>query len=155
MTYPSLVVANEFIRLGVDSGRPVDPMKLQKLVYVAHGWSLALKNQPLIRDTIEAWPYGPVVPNLYSTFKAYKAGSITAPIPLTSRAPILSDEDREFIGKIWQAYGGRTAIELSVFTHEPGFAWDLARKASEGSPEISDALIRDEFLRRKRDGARH
>jgi uncharacterized phage-associated protein len=42
-------VANYFLELGRRDWVAVDPLKLQKLVYLAHGWSLQFLQRPLIR----------------------------------------------------------------------------------------------------------
>jgi len=67
----ALAVANYFIKKGIDTKKSVSPMKLQKLVYFAHGWRLALYNSPLIDEAIQAWQYGPVIPGIYHEFKHY------------------------------------------------------------------------------------
>ena len=78
-TVSALAVANQFIQLGIADGRPVDPMKLQKLVYIAEGWSLVKRHETFLRENVEAWPYGPVVPQLYTAFKSYRAANIDRP----------------------------------------------------------------------------
>src|SRR5215510_7158653 len=78
--YDSKAAANWFL----DLGQPLTPMKLQKLVYFAHGWSLALTGVPLIKDAVEAWRYGPVIPALYHEFKHNGAR------PITDRATCLT-----------------------------------------------------------------
>jgi uncharacterized phage-associated protein len=57
---PDDVAAAVIERLG-----PVDPKKLQKLVFYAQAWHLAITNEPLFGDPIEAWRDGPVVRALY------------------------------------------------------------------------------------------
>ena len=52
-------------------------MKMQKLVYLAHGWHLAIHDRPLISENFEAWPYGPVEEDLYHIFKPYRDAPIT------------------------------------------------------------------------------
>ena len=137
--------------MGIRDGRPVDPMKVQKLVYLAHGFSLALLNQPLINERIEAWPYGPVVPALYSALKHYRAQSITEEL---SCDDMLDKTSGSLLSQVWSKYGNRNAIDLSMLTHEPGYAWDVARRSSKfvswSSPEITQNLIKDEFIRRTR-----
>ncbi|MFC0184306.1 Panacea domain-containing protein [Pseudarcicella hirudinis] len=67
--YSALAIASKFIDLGIQSGKPVSPMKLQKIVYFAQGVHLARYQKPLIDEAVEAWTYGPVIPSLYHTFK--------------------------------------------------------------------------------------
>ena len=78
---PTLAVANFFIEKSKASGVPVDPLKLQKLIYFAHGWHLAVTGEPLLDENVEAWPYGPVVPTVYHEFK--KDGNSTIAGPAT------------------------------------------------------------------------
>ena len=76
MSYPAKAVANYFIDIARCEGEQLSPMKIQKLVYFAHGWYLALYDEPLLDEKIEAWRYGPVVPSLYHEFKRYGSGTI-------------------------------------------------------------------------------
>ena len=72
MPYDAATVANRFIELAEsDSGRRLTPMQLIKLTYIAHGFSLAIKNRPLLDESVEAWRYGPVIPSLYRKLKSY------------------------------------------------------------------------------------
>lgn len=48
-------VANYFIEKSIESGNSVSPLQLIKLVYIAHGWTLALYKRPLINETVEVW----------------------------------------------------------------------------------------------------
>jgi uncharacterized phage-associated protein len=156
MAYDVLVVANEFLRLAREgNGDPVGPLKLQKLVYLAHGWNLENFgiNNPLIAQTVEAWKYGPVVPKLYREFKEFGASPITRVAPITTDMKNLDEASKDLLQQAWAIYGPSTAIQLSMTTHEPGFAWDLAIKASGGlySIPIPNELILEEFrLRRAR-----
>ncbi len=47
-----------FIVEKFDSG--ISTMKLQKLVFLAHGWSLALRGKTLTDENFVMWPSGPV-----------------------------------------------------------------------------------------------
>ena len=71
--YRSLAVANWFI----ENLSKITPLKLQKLIYFAHGWHLAIRDQPLIDELVEAWEYGPVIPNVYHEFKVFGNQPIT------------------------------------------------------------------------------
>src|SRR5215469_2786509 len=76
MSYPASLIAYAFVKRGIDDGNPVTQMKLQKLVYFAHGLHLASYNEPLISEKFQAWKYGPVVPAIYRDYKLYGSSPI-------------------------------------------------------------------------------
>jgi len=127
-------VANEFIALARENSSKLTQMKLQKLVFYAHGWHLGLQKAPLIDEQVEAWPYGPVIPSLYSEFKSFGSKAITrfaqdvdefgrVFIPRIRRS-----YDRNLIRRVWEEYGSFSAAQLSSLTHEPGAPWATAQK---------------------------
>lgn len=154
MSYGVLSIANEFIKMGRGQGSPVDPLKLQKLVYLAHGWNLAFTESPLIDDSVEAWRYGPVVPKLYRRFKSLKASPITEDALNPADAGRMDAMSLKVIEAVWQAYNGKSSIDLSMLTHESGSAWDIVRREANEweSPVIPNELIREEFVTRRDNG---
>lgn len=44
-------------------------LKLQKVLYFAQVYYLAKLGKPFFRENLEAWNYGPVVPEVYRKFK--------------------------------------------------------------------------------------
>ena len=74
--YKPTWVANAFIQRAREEGVPLDPLKLQKLVYCLHGWHLATRDAPAVGELFEAWPAGPVLSSLYQKFKKYRWRSI-------------------------------------------------------------------------------
>src|SRR5882762_236012 len=71
MAYDPKSIANVFLALAEAEGKHLTPLQLIKLVYIAHGWYLALTQKPLISEQAEAWQYGPVIPSLYQEFKGF------------------------------------------------------------------------------------
>jgi len=126
-------------------------MKLQKLIYLAHGWHLAFLNDGLVSQEIEAWKYGPVIPEVYREFKEFKASPITRYAPVPANSIELSNVQNTLLDNVWDIYKDKSGIYLSMLTHESGSAWEIARRDCGAwySPPIPNALIRDEFLRRK------
>jgi uncharacterized phage-associated protein len=53
--------------------------KLQKLLYYAQGYALALLGRPLFRDRIEAWDHGPVVPGVWQAHTQHQARPLPRP----------------------------------------------------------------------------
>src|ERR1700738_3701746 len=78
-TYDARAVANYFLERAKAEGIPITPMAIQKLVYFAHGWMLAVYGRPLINQRIEAWEYGPVIRDLYQQFKRFGDLPISEP----------------------------------------------------------------------------
>jgi len=153
MAYIPSAIANTLLDLARENHHRLDPMKMQKLVYFAHGWHLGLDGGPLITEPIEAWDYGPVVPTLYHELKPYGAGEILEhikefePTP-TGRfvlvAPTVRDpSERDFLRRIWQVYGNLSATQLSAMTHRPDTPWSQVRKSH---PGVRGLVIPDELM---------
>jgi uncharacterized phage-associated protein len=152
-TYDARAVANYFLLKAATEGRKIDPMGIQKLVYFAHGWFLALYGRPLISQQVEAWDYGPVIRDLYGEFKNFGNSSITSQAmswsarPLTMVAPTIPPSDREtqsLLDRVWDVYKNLTSIQLSNLTHVEGSPWKQARDQHKAI--IEDDLIRNYFL---------
>lgn len=163
MPYGAKAVANYFLGLADKDRKELDPMKIQKLVYFAHGWCLALKDAPLITERIEAWRYGPVVRELYGAFRDAGSGPITHPayevlvrdLKMTFHAPSIDDQEddgqvdkqfaRELMEEIWKVYGGFSAVQLSNLTHAEGTPWAETWSPTKINSTISDDLIKRYF----------
>jgi uncharacterized phage-associated protein len=161
MTIDALAVANEFIGLAMKRGDKLTPMKIQKLVYYAHGWWLALTGLPLLGEVIQAWSYGPVVRSVYNAFRFCGAATIIEKAQNHVRSPESvwvfeveepsidslpaeqKDKVRAFLNTIYSVYGGYTAIQLSNMTHEPGSPWDRVRVAHEGKIPAYETIPND------------
>ena len=75
----ALAIANYFIELAHKDNIDIRPLKLMKLVYIAHGYILALLDKPTDGaklEKVEAWQYGPVFPSVYYSFKQYGGNPI-------------------------------------------------------------------------------
>ncbi|MGD0960413.1 MAG: type II toxin-antitoxin system antitoxin SocA domain-containing protein [Methylomonas sp.] len=155
MTHSALSVANAFLDLARAEGKGISPMKLQKLVYYAHGWYLGLFDNPLIDEAIEAWKYGPVIQSIYHEFKRFGSSDITVfgtefdcdAGDFIEPRPEGDELARTLINKIWSEYGCYTAAALSSMTHVSGGPWEASRRDHEQarSVTIKNDLIKDYF----------
>lgn len=112
------------------SKRALTPKKLQKLVYYAYAWFIALNNQSaeeiesvLFEEAPEAWVHGPVFPSLYAKYKGYCGQEIEK-----NYKPInIKNEDLvRFLNAIWDTFGNFSADELEYMTHQEE-PWKNAR----------------------------
>ena len=122
MTYSVLSIADEILRIAKSKGDSLKPLKLMKLTYVSFGWYLANRDEPLFQEDIEAWKYGPVIPDLYQSTK--KFGREPIPTDLISDDGFATNEDtRTFLEAVYEKYGDKSGLYLSNLTHKPGSPW--------------------------------
>jgi uncharacterized phage-associated protein len=144
--YSAAAVANAFLDIARQDGKKLTNMKLQKLVYIAHGWHLALFGDPLIYDDVYAWQWGPVIPPLYEHLRQYGSGVVSELIRDSSTPVDPASREMHLIKAIWQKYGGMSAIQLSGITHQPNTPWSDAWRTWQYS-KISDSRIKEHYQR--------
>lgn len=113
-------VANYFFsRLDEDAGDVLSNLKLQKLVYYAQGFALALLDRPLFPEPLIAWQMGPVCPPLFRMYAIDGPRGIPAP-PLVDLS-IFPAEELEPLDEVWEVYGQFAAWKLRdmVLTEAP------------------------------------
>lgn len=157
MPYETFAVANSLIDLADLAGQRLNSVRLQKLVYYAHGWHLAIDKSPLINETIEARPYGIIIPSICNGFKEFGIdpiqGHLTEFDATTNNwvAPKITIDHGialallESIGRTYEVYD---TVQLCNLTHLPGSPWQLARQTANDQrryPAISDDLFLDSF----------
>lgn len=142
--YSAESAANAFLELARRSEKSLTNMQLQKLVYIAHGYSLARLHEPLFHNNIHAFEWGPVIPNLYKTLRRYGAGEVTDFIS-TNEPPIPEDSQQmEIIREVWHDYGDFSGLELSDLTHRKGTPWSETWRTNQFGV-IADELIAEHY----------
>lgn len=163
MGYSAKAIANYFLELADKEDAKITPLKIQKLVYIAHGWYLALYDEPLVEDELaEAWEYGPVFPSIYHEFKHFGGDPINeSAIELEYnefleewkvREPCIDLRDKKtqsFLNHIWKLYKEFSGGQLSSLTHEEGTPWEKTRK-EKGA--IRNAHIENQDIREYYEG---
>jgi len=133
-------VSDYFLSEMAQSGESLSNLKLQKMLYYAQGWFLAINGRPLFDNEIQAWVHGPVVVDEYHRFK--EAGY--APIIWDGREVDLPEDVAQFLDRVIYTYGSESAYGLEVRTHREA-PWVLARgDIHEGEP--SNAVITVESM---------
>lgn len=135
LMHSSLAIANEFLMRAADERRQLTHMQLQKLVYLAHGWNLAVNGRELIEDEFEAWEFGPVVRKLYNALSKFGKSPVGRLIRWGDDTPFPSDDggaaltsldphERAVLDKVWEQYKGFEAFKLSALTHAKRSPWE-------------------------------
>lgn len=102
-------------------------MKLQKLLYFAQGWSLALLDEPLFEEEFQAWQRGPVCSELFTSHK----GQFSVE-RLPSGSPELLDARRRIVvDAVLRNYSGMTGMQLSELSRLPEGPWAQTRREHE------------------------
>lgn len=143
-------VANYFLyRSGIDN-RIITNKKLQKLVYYAQAWNLALNKKPLFHEKVEAWIHGPTVPELYRKYKINGYAPIS-PLP-RDNSSIFSNSQLRALNLVWETYSDLDTEFLEALTHaeEP---WRQARQGFDNNQictnEIPQDTMRKYYTQRK------
>ncbi|MEN2785816.1 Panacea domain-containing protein [Sphingomonas qilianensis] len=149
--YPPLAVANAVLDEARVQGKSLTIMQLLKLVYIAHGWSLALLKAPLVDQQPEAWQHGPVFPSVYREFRRFGSqpivGNAVGPFGMVPTAK-LSSQQSAVIQSVVKSYGDMHAFSLSRITHEPGTPWSQTYRGGLGnSDEIPNAIISEHYTK--------
>lgn len=132
-----LDIANYFLSKADESaGDVISNLKLQKLLYYAQGFHLALYDKPLFEDPIKAWKHGPVVPAVYHHFKPH--GEFGLPRPTNVKT--FSKEVRSLLDEVYKVYGQFSAWKLRNLTHV-----ERPWKNTAQSATISHAALKDYF----------
>ncbi len=99
-----------------DGGEIISNLKLQKLVYYAQGFHLAIFGVPFFRESLEAWTHGPVVPDLYHAKKCFGDNGIPANPEFD--ANIFTQEQLELLNEVYEVFGQFSAWKLRELTHQ-------------------------------------
>ena len=148
MEHDSRSVANELIRRAHDDGRDVTPMQVVKLAYYCHAWMLGLYHRPLLEQPVEAWRYGPVVPEIYRSLRRYGGEPVRRPIDMESAGATERPYDpceANIINQVSEKYGHLSGKRLSAMTHAIGTPWHQVWTKHGRNAVIPDPIIEDYY----------
>ncbi len=114
--YKANDVAQYFINHSYDGQLDdVTNLKLQKLLYYAQGYSLALLDRPLFDEEIEHWEHGTVIPCVYRQYKQY--GNQIIPNSPHFDMSIFSTNTKKILDMVCYRYAKYSAWKLRNMTH--------------------------------------
>ena len=143
MAYKALDIAKKLIKLAdydtANGGDNLTNLKLQKLLYYEQGYHLAQFDSPLFDEKIEAWMYGPVVPEVYNYYQQNGASVL----PVEDDVIELTDDEEVMFAQVYEAYRDFSAIGLMNKTHQES-PWASLERRGHGV-EITQESMRKFF----------
>ena len=124
-----------------EHGYAISNLKLQKLLYFVQAKFLVDANRPCFSDVIEAWDYGPVVPDVYREYRIYGSSNIPCSYDY-NHFDYLDRDEIKIMDDILAEVSGYTASQLVKLTHHQS-PWIDARNSF--SKKISNKSIEEFF----------
>lgn len=161
MPYKVMDIARYIINYCNEKGYGISNLKLQKMLYFVQSDFLVntFSQEPCFKERIEAWDFGPVVPDVYHEYKKYGAANIPSikeymdfsdgiwnGRKVKFNKDIISYEDQKRINMIADTCAQYTATQLVEITHNQT-PWQNAYQQCRND-EIRPEAIKDYFFKR-------
>lgn len=129
--YTAIELSKYIVTKCVNDSCPISNLQLQKILYYIQREYLK-RGTPAFMDRIEAWQFGPVVPNVYYMFCGYGAMPITSSFDVD----LENAENIEVIDRIIEEKRELDPWDLVADTHQQGGAWDKVYNSGKGDHEV-------------------
>lgn len=118
-------------------GYLITNLKLQKLLYFIQAEFLVSIGAPCFNEEIEAWDFGPVVPEVYHEYKSFGNSNII--LPEDDELPFIRETDRNRIKGMVDEGAQYSASDLVRITHNQA-PWKNAYKRYYNNVITKDAI---------------
>lgn len=118
-------------------------MYINKLLYMVQGWSLVETGHPAFREPLQAWRNGPVVEEVYRTYKRFGDRPVSND-EVGEAVPALDPDEVELARFVWNRYKKYSAYALSDLTHKQR-PWKNARGSLSVSAQSQKTLSLDDL----------
>jgi uncharacterized phage-associated protein len=138
-------VAKWIVWFANEHGEIMTNLRLQKLMYYAQAWHLALHDKPLMDVDFQAWIHGPVISHVYGEYKKFGSGPIVLANPDESETmpePPLAEKVKEHLRDVLESYGDLSAWSLEKLTHSER-PWVEARGSLPIDAPCKNAISRE------------
>ena len=138
--YSVLDIAKYIIHYCKKHGYFISNLKLQKILYYVQAQFLVELGRPCFYEDIEAWDFGPVVPEAYHEYKYFGSSNIIDDPP---EEIYVSTSERMLLDEIIEECNKYSASQLVEFTHNQSPWKDAYQKYYNN--RISNDAIRSYF----------
>lgn len=148
-----LDVCRYIINYSNEQGYDISNLKLQKLLYLVQAYFLISLHEPCFEEEIEAWDFGPVVPEAYHEYKRYvnmdipsivryfERGKNNELIKRTFDKKCIAPSSRKKIRDVVDNFADYTASDLVELTHRQD-PWKDAYVPNMNSPITRESIER-------------
>lgn len=136
------------LALASQAGIPLTNLSIQKLLYLAHGLSLAKDGKALVDEPFQAWKYGPVMESLYHDLKVFGSSPVQGNSWYVKSWPEIPADDiasRNVIQSVLDQCGRMSAGQLIELTHDKQGPWHAVFNSQEKGIAIEDEAIKAYF----------
>lgn len=131
--YNAMDIAKYIVTYCKRKNRPISNLKLQKILYFAWVDYYRENERALFNNAIQAWQFGPVIPEVYRLFSIFAGNPILREFePVTE----MREEDIAQLNETINKYIMVAASLLVNITHEKGKPWDLTYRNGMGKNDI-------------------
>lgn len=128
LPYDAMDVARFVIERCSLLNRPISNLKLQKILYFLQVAFIINLQTPLFFNEIQAWDYGPVVPDVYQKYKVF--GRTNIPVTEAGNYPF-DVEERRLLEKFIDEISSHSTSELVDISHHQAPWIDAYRNSDE------------------------
>lgn len=149
LKYDALDIAKYIIRWCDKNELRITNLQLQKILFFIQKESIRKRGYGIFSNRIEAWQYGPVVPDVFYQFAGFGAMKLVLYEDLfsdVSPKDIIDDQSKEIIEGILREYIHVSPWDLVAKSHVSNGAWSNSISMGEKYP-ITDQDISYEILK--------
>lgn len=141
--YDAINVAKLVINECAAEGHPVTNLKLQKILYFMWLDWYKERKEPLFDNEIQAWHFGPVIPEVYRRYRRFVAD----PIKKDDEEDQIPESDARPLRELARKYNERPIGDLIEESHREGSPWARVGGDSMLYTKIDRELMIDESER--------
>lgn len=125
--------ARYIINLCTDLGNSISDLKLQKVLYYIQLAFILNLGEFAFQEDLEAWPYGPVVREVYDNYSCYGSTKICLQYQNTN---IFDENELNVIHGVLYNCMNKDAWDLVSMSHVQGGPWDLVYNNGQGYKKV-------------------
>lgn len=129
--YAAIDLSKYIVLKCIKDSRPISNLQLQKILFYIQKDFLS-KGEIAFVDDIEAWQFGPVVPDVYYYFSGFGA----MPISIMQGEYTIDEQDKAIVDKIVEVKRELDPWELVAETHKLGGSWDKIYRNGLGNHQV-------------------